>query len=202
VLEANEDIPLFAGSNMTLPQKQAMLFLTLFAAQDNTATLLTAMVAHLNNLDLDQRRDLIQAAEQHVRQSNRTPFQYPQIIKKYLEDVLKLYPPVPLVARGAKEDLCIDFKLEGDDQQYTKFIPKGSNIAARMIDVGDRFFGEQGPHTCPGKDLAKVEVLEFFVQLLGNYYTGMPVNQDYHIETQITGVLKPDVKLKIWDKKR
>jgi cytochrome P450 len=197
LLEEVTDLPLFAGSNLTLAQKQAMIFITLFAAQDNTTTLLSAMVGHLAKVSDDEIAELEKAAVQHLLKEDRTPFNYPQEITEYLNAILKLYPPVPLVARGVKNDLCIDFKIEGDNQTHTKFIPKGAFVAARMIDIGDRFFGERGPHTCPGKDLAKVETLEFFTQLLAHYNFSHHGSTDYHLESQVTSNLTPDVMIRL-----
>lgn len=197
LLDEATDLPLFAGSNLSLAQKQAMIFITLFAAQDNTTTLLSAMVGHLAKLKKEELAGLEDAAVKHLLKQDRTPFKYPQVIVDYLNEILKLYPPVPLVARGVKNDLCIDFKIEGDGHLHTKFIPKGSFIAARMIDIGDRFFGERGPHTCPGKDLAKVETLEFFTQLLAHYDVIHHGSTDYYLESQVTSNLTPEVMITI-----
>lgn len=197
LLDESKELPLFAGSNLTLAQKQAMIFITLFAAQDNTSTLLAAMVGHFAKLSEVELGELGGAAAKHLLKKDRTPFEYPQEITDYMNKVLKLLPPVALVARGVKNALCIDFKIEGDNQTYTKFIPQGAFIAARMIEVGERFFGEKGPHTCPGKDLANVETLEFITQLLAHYDVIHHGSRDYHLEYQVTSNLKPDVMITI-----
>lgn len=189
--------PLFFGSNLSEEEKLAMIFIVLFAAQDNSATLLTGLVAHLRSQKEDRILNLVTAATKHLNNKERTPSNYPKEIDAYVKEVLKLYPPVPIVARGVKNDLCLDYRFKGEGQMRTLFIPQGTFVTARMIDIGARHFGEDGPHTCPGKQMTLVEVKEFFCQLLAGYDLEYDGEKNYHLESQVTANIRPDVLIRL-----
>lgn len=199
ILEDPKKIPLFADAIMTTEEMKAMILLVIMAAQDNTATLLTALVAHLSKLTEERVLKLREAAEEYFDKDNDNPFLFPKLLTDYMKEVIAIYPPVPLVARAAKSDLVIDYQNKGETAWHQYFIPQGSAIAARMIDIRARYFGEKGPHTCPGQYVATLESMLFLCNLLFDFEMTFEGDTNFHIESQVTANLRPNVMLKIDD---
>jgi cytochrome P450 len=175
----------FPESALSLPKQQALLLVTLFLAQDMTATLLTAHFAHLSKQWQWRCSKMQQEVEDYYANKNSSPFTFPKSIEDYYEEVLRTYPPAPVVARTAAYDLMVGKTL----------IPQGSLVGARILSIQRRFFGENGPHACPGKDFAKVAVLTFFTRFIEIYDASFHGPKNYHLALQFTGVIKPPVLL-------
>lgn len=199
ILEDPKKIPLFQDSDMTVEEMKAMILLVIMAAQDNTATLLTALVAHLVKLPDERMQQLKKAAKEHLKAGNEHPFVFPTVLNQYLKEVMSIYPPVPLVARAAKNDIVILYQLKGEWDWRRQFIPKGSAVAARMIDIRERYFGEKGPHTCPGQYVAILEAKLFLCALLADFDMMFVGDTNFHIESQVTANLRPNVMLSIFE---
>lgn len=175
----------FPESDLSLPNKQALLLVILFLGQDMTATLLTAHFAHLSKQWYSRRSKMQQEVKDYYANKDSSPFDFPASIEAYYEEVLRTYPPAPVVARTAAHDLMVGKTL----------IPQGSLVGARILAIQQRFFGENGPHACPGKDFAKVAVLTFFTRFIEIYEASFHGPKNYHLALQFTGVITPPVMI-------
>ena len=68
-------------------------------------------------------------------------------------------------------------------------------VVARISAIRDRFFGENGPHTCVGKDLAKVMSLTFFMRFIELYEASFVRPKNYHLTLQLSGKIEPSVRI-------
>lgn len=165
--------------------KNQALFFGVLMAQESSATLVTALFAHLSKQWRARTLALSEAAEDFFAKRNYSPFEFPKVIEEYYEEVMRIYPPTPIVTRTAAVDL-----MAGNT-----FIPQGSIVVARMIAIQDRFFGEHGPHTCVGRDLAKIMSVTFLMRFIELYDASFERPKNYHLILEWTGKIEPPVRI-------
>lgn len=166
------------------PKKQALAF-SLLLSEGATTTLVAAHFAHLSKQWHSRTVELSDAAEEFFAQKVYSPKAFPKLFEDYHEEVLRNYPPAPAVVRQAATDLMVGKTL----------IPQGSIVMARISAIRDRFYGENGPHTCVGKDLAKVMSLTFFMRFIELFEASFERPKNYHITLQLSGKIDPPVRI-------
>lgn len=165
------------------PKKQALVF-SLLLSEGAATTLVAAHFAHLSKQWHSRTVELSDASEDFFAQKTYSPKEFPKLFEDYHEEVLRNYPPAPAVVREAATDLMVGNTL----------IPKGSMVIARISAIRDRFYGENGPHTCVGKDLVKVMSLTFFMRFIELFEASFERPKNYHISLQLSGKIEPPVR--------
>lgn len=213
ILDKEEELEIFQGfqaQQLTKAQKQMLIFVVLFAAQDNTSTLLLAAIYEMANLSEEEQEALANTIRQHHDFQERGAFKFPPEVDRFFANVLRKYPPALGIARSVTKDLCMEYSVEGNPEIKKVILPAGSNFTARIFELAKKTItpssgsGEilyhsfspfgGGPHRCPGQYLTDVEIKEFIYQLLLNYKIRLPAPYELKMKLQFTGILDRDVE--------
>lgn len=206
--------PLFQnqGTNsLTLAQKKAMAFVIFFAGQETTGILL-GNILHF----LAKNKDLQCTLRKKIEEKGREHQEVKKEIECLINNSLANFPPSYAISRCIGEkDVCLEYKLEGEEGLKKLILRKGDFISARMIDVAKKIkkkspeiinkshsydlwsaFGG-GAHSCPGKNLALAETMEFIFTALQGYELATNVNSEPQVIGQITLKFVEDITLTI-----
>lgn len=162
---SSKEIPLFEDSiDLTLAEKQAMIFMLFFAGQETTASLISYGLWLLGN-NSDLAIQLVNIDENSIH----------NFFKLCIHD----FPPAYGVSRSLAKNLCLEYKLEGDSDYKRKIMLENDFLSVYIMDRHekqysysnqDRFYFGGGPHKCPGETLAKNEFIEFFKIFINEYH--------------------------------
>lgn len=167
ILESEDEIPLFAGKETpTVPQKQSLLISTFFAGQETVASLLTSIIYELGSND--KKKEYLER----------------DTVINLLSRAIHDFPPAYGTPRKCKADICLKYRLEGENFSRKVIFFEGDMISARIMTLAENTklseekdlphyskwfpFGA-GPHTCPGKNLAVNEVETMLTELKKGY---------------------------------
>ena len=195
IVNSQRPVPLFEGYDpeLTVPQKQAMVFGFLFAAQEGVAILLLCMLVKLAK-DLDLQHRLQTQLGQHDKDEDQTRL---ESIQNLFVRTIREYPPAYGISRRAKVDICLEFFLHDEFTPRKFYIYAGDFITPLLINFAKANpqeeksyhawtpFAEGSKQRCPGESFAQAEILEFAVELLKNFHITVP--QDY--QPKIIGVV-------------
>jgi cytochrome P450 len=199
------------SNSLTLAQKKAMAFIIFFAGQETTGILL-GNILHF----LARNEELQSALRTKIVENGREG----EVVKKEIETLINhslanLPPSYAISRRIGKKDICLEYKLEGEEKLRKLIMNPGDLVSARMIDAARRIketaperinqehaydvwsaFGG-GAHSCPGKKLALTEVVEFVLTALQGYKLTADLQQEPRVIGQITLQFVENVNLTI-----
>ena len=219
ILDREDEIELFHGvdkEQFSRAKKQMMIFVALFAAQDNTSTLLSAAIYELAQLPDEGKAILSQQVRHHASFGENGAFTYPFAFHQFFANVLKKYPPVLGVARSLTKDVCMEYTVKGDPNLKKVIFPAGSSLSARIVELAEKSdIPEKGPsdslynafspfgsgkHRCPGESLAVAEIEAYLYHLICNYEIVLSGDYELQLKLQFTGVLEPETKAVLYKK--
>jgi len=171
------DLPLFKSGELNLLQKKAMIFALFFAGQETTAALLSYI---LWQLAINEEK------QEKIFDSLSNPYDlkaYGQshCIQNIFTQCIREFPPAHGVGRQLKEDVCLEYQLEGEEVTRKRVFFKGDRLNVSIMKFcnhlsldddssydGAFVFGK-GPHECPGKKLALLEITQMVHYIVTNY---------------------------------
>lgn len=206
------DAPIFAdqnGKTLSLAEKRAMAFTVFFAGQETTGFLLGYILVYLAKHPEVQHSIRCQRTIDH---QDSTP-----TINSIITHALLHYPPSYGVVRqvNSREDVCLVYRFEGEEQKRKVIFPKGCSISARMIDAAQRVFTSapnklheadpfdawsafgSGAHSCPGKHIALLEIREFLSSLLQNYEVSTEYEGQPRVAGRVTLQFVDDIRIRL-----
>lgn len=198
----DQKAPLFVDqglNSLTLTQKKAMAFIIFFAGQETTGILI-GNILHF----LAQNKDLQSSLRAKIEENGRENEYVKKKIENLINHSLANFPPSYAISRRIGKDICLEYQLEGEVTRRKLIMNKGDLVQARMIDAARRIkettperinqehsynvwsaFGG-GAHSCPGKNLALAEVIEFILTALQGYELATNLQQAPHVIGRIT----------------
>ena len=190
---------IFAESDLSKQAKSCLIFILLFAAQDNTTTLLSSAIWQLAKDTNEQLKLKDICLNFHSQPQNS----YPEEINQFLDKIMQMYTPVPTLTRVAATDLCIEYRLESNPEKLHKaVISEGETVVARIDKVCQKNlktplkFG-LGPHLCPGQHFAKSAIKEFIIYTLAKYEISLISPNELNLNLAFTINLDEDVKISL-----
>ncbi len=145
---------------------QAMIFTALFAGQETTAVLMGHIMAQLG------------INPEQVERLNQDSIM--NIFTRSIHD----FTPAFAVGRVARDNIVLEYKLEGENKFRNVFFPKDDILAGRIITIAEKtILPEEGKlppyskwkpfggglHRCPGENLAVNEVSALIEELKKGY---------------------------------
>lgn len=164
VINSREPIPFFQGHELTLAQKQAQIFATFFAGQETVSALMNYMLYELAKNPEKQK-------ELATREVDS------QLLQQVFINAIHDFTPAGGVGRKAKEDLCLEYRFQGEEQSRKAFFFKGDQLGADIVSLASQTplpqtthagwlpFGG-GTHKCPGMMLAEKEVKTLAAEII------------------------------------
>jgi cytochrome P450 len=191
----SSDIPLLGNKVLTLAQQQALVFVTFFAGQETVASL-------INNTLYDIGRD----PEKAKRLETDTE---KDLFVRSIHD----FTPAYGVGRKLKNDVCLEYTLEGEDEPRKVILFKDLFLGARVYSMAEAtILPDEGPlpqdlnwmpfgagaHVCPGKGLAESEFKALFAELKNGYKITLKPDMEEPIRVGlVTMQLNKDVYINI-----
>jgi len=198
VLTSGMDIPLFEGKEVGEGAKRLMIFSIFFAGQETVASLLTYILWNLGNNE--EKQAGLTANKMH----------------NFFVNSIHDFTPAYGVNRVLKNDVCLDYHLEGESSNRKAIFFKGDFLGARIKALADNTplpensegelsysswfpFGG-GPHLCPGKALAEKEIKELITALISEYRIELESPSEIHTAGRVSLQIEEDVFIKVLPK--
>lgn len=172
VLNRQETIPLFENSTLTLSEKKAMIFGVFFAGQETTASLLNYMIWQLAK-NPDKQTNLYSILTSDNEEEAELA------LHNFFSESIKEFTPAYGVSRKVNKAVCLEYELQDKPGVFKTIFYPNQLIIARIASLAQNSekdshphnwfsFGD-GPHACPGKYLAKKEIITFLSVLIADY---------------------------------
>lgn len=178
--------------------KGGLIFLLVFAAQDNTTTTLSAALWRLAG-DPNKQARLREACREFQKNPQGI---YPKELNDFFIEVMQTHTAVPGVTRIAAQDLCFEFSLDSDIEgsPHKAIILKNVILVGRLDKIGrenllDPLHFGSGLHICPGQYYAKNAIKEFLVCALAKYQMELVGPEELLLKLAFTAVLEEPVKI-------
>lgn len=178
--------------------KGGLIFLLIFAAQDNTTTSLSAALWRLAS-DPDKQTMLREKCQEFQKNPQGM---YPKELNDFFIEVMQAHTPVPGVTRMAAQDLCFEFSLDSDidPSPHKAIVLKNVILVGRIDKIGienllDPLHFGSGTHICPGQYYAKNAIKEFLIHALANYEMELVGPEELVLKLAFTAVLEEPVNI-------
>jgi cytochrome P450 len=205
ILKENPTLFRDEENSLNEDDRKALIFVCLFAAQDNTTTLLTTALWFLAK-DEDKQKELQENLKDF--DNNDSPTKFPEKLETFFAEILKEKSPVPSVGRIASQDICLEYKMENEEKERKAIFFKGELLGARIdrtaktcqikerkaVETYSQFmaFGS-GMNKCAGRMFAKTSIKIFLRHILSHYHLKLDRPSELKTEIAITTILTENV---------